>query len=229
MAQVLCAFFLILSLAVPAVAGKKRSSLKSSQKRYSASENLLVNEMLRHLGVQYRRGGSSPSGVDCSGYVGLVYRNAYGLALPHQSASLYHSSDLQKVPLDELKTGDLLFFTTSIKSRKITHVGIYLSEGRFVHAARRKGVIVSSLGKRYYSERIVGARRVIEQPQSGNRDADSSALSDTDATRGTVFDTWGNREDPIVSHSFGLELWQNRDFQAPLFRDSLFPGKEMDL
>ena len=229
MAQVLCAFFLILSLAVPAVAGKKRSSLKSSQKRYPASENLLVNEMLRHLGVQYRRGGSSPSGVDCSGYVGLVYRNAYGLALPHQSASLYLSSDLQKVPLDELKTGDLLFFTSSTKSRRITHVGIYLSEGRFVHAASRKGVIVSSLSKQYYRERIAGARRVIDQPQLRNGDADSFASSDMDATMGTLFDTRGNREDLIASHSFGLELGQDRDFQVSLFQDSLFSWKETDL
>jgi cell wall-associated NlpC family hydrolase len=176
LAKVFFAFFLMLALALPAAASKKRSQKRKAAPKKenpasgnyvnpALSEDSLANEMLKHLGVQYRPGGSSPNGVDCSGYVGMVYRNAYGMELPHQSGSLYASSDLEKIQMDELKTGDLLFFTSSKKGKKINHVGIYLSEREFVHAATGKGVVVSSLDQRYWSERIAGARRVTDKPQ----------------------------------------------------------------
>ena len=228
MALVLCTFIVILCLSVPALAAKKRPSQKrkpSLKKRNPVAENLLVNEMLRHLGAQYQRGGSSPGAVDCSGYVRLVYQNACGLTLPHQSASLYHLSDLQKVPLDDLKTGDLLFFSSSRQSRRIDHVGMYLSEGRFIHATRGKGVIVSSLDQQYYSDRVAGARRVLGQ--SSLRDAPSSDAPGV--SRGTLFDHRKMGADlSVVSHSLGLEIGQNKDFQVSLFQDSLFSRNETD-
>jgi hypothetical protein len=231
MAHVLCAFILILCLAVPAKAGKKRSFQKREpfpRKRYPAAENPLVYEMLRYLGVQYRRGGSSQGGLDCSGFVKLVYRNAYGLALPHQSGSLYISSGLQKITLDELKTGDLLFFTSSRKSRRINHVGIYLSEGRFVHATTRKGVIVSRLDEKYYSERIAGARRVLGQPQLRNADAGSFVLFAMGVSPGTLFDARENGAGlSLMSHSLGLEPGQ--DIQVSVFQDSIFSRTGTDL
>jgi len=227
-AQALCAFVLILCLAVPAVAAKKRSSHKkksTTRTHCPIPDNLLVSEMLRHLGVQYKRGGSSESGVDCSGYVRLVYQNVCGLTLPHHSESLYLSSDLQEVPSDELKTGDLLFFTTSLKSRRISHVGIYLSKGRFVHAASRKGVIVSSLEENYYSERFAGARRVPQQLQWRNEDADSFTLSALGAGPGN---TGNGLEMSMIRQSLGLELGINRDFHVELFQDWLFSWKKLD-
>jgi hypothetical protein len=233
MAQVLCAFIVIFCLIVPALAAKKRSPQKkkpSPKKNYPAPENRLVNEMLKHLGVRYRTGGSNSSGVDCSGYVGLVYRNAYGLALPHHSASLYSSSDLQEVPMEDLKTGDLLFFTSSKRSKRVTHVGIYLPEGKFVHAATKKGVIVSSLDERYWSERIAGARRIPEQPHLKSGGASSFELSALGAGMGTLSDY---REPDahlgIMSHSLDLEFGQNRDFQVSLFQDSFVSWKGTDL
>ena len=226
--QALCAFILILCLAAPAVAAKKRSSHKrksATKTHHPVPDNLLISEMLRHLGVQYQRGGSSESGVDCSGYVRLVYQNVFGLTLPHHSESLYLSSDLQGVPSDDLKTGDLLFFTTSLKSRRISHVGIYLSKGRFVHAASRKGVIVSNLNEHYYSERFAGARRVPQQPQWRDEDADSFALSALGAGLGNR----GNGlEMSMIRQSLGLEFGMNRDFHVALFQDSLFSWKELD-
>ncbi|MDD5205572.1 MAG: C40 family peptidase [Desulfobacterales bacterium] len=225
-AQALCTFMLIFCLAAPAVAAKKRSSHKrkpATKTHYPLPDNLLVSEMLRHLGVQYQRGGSSESGVDCSGYVRLVYQNVCGLTLPHHSESLYLSSDLQEVPSDELKTGDLLFFTTSLKSRRISHVGIYLSKGRFVHAASRKGVIVSNLEENYYRERFAGARRVPQQLQWRNEDADSSILS----APGTGPGNTGNGLE-MSRQSLGLELGINRDFHVELFQDWLFSWKKLD-
>lgn len=220
MAHVLCAFILVLCLIVPALAAKKRSSQKkksSSKKNYATAENHLVKEMLRHLGVRYRRGGDNAGGLDCSGYVGLVYRNAYGLDLPHQSASLFTSSDLSKIPLDELRTGDLLFFTPSKKSRRVNHVGIYLSEGRFVHAASGKGVIVSGLDERHWNERVAGARRVPEPQRYRGGGAEPVAVSALSAGPVTLFDPDLNR----TSHSLGLELGRERTFLVSLFKDFL--------
>jgi hypothetical protein len=93
--------------------------------------------------------------------VGLVYRNLYDVKdLPHQSASLYASPALQKVPLDQLDTGDLLYFTSSSRSKRVNHVGIYLSDSKFIHAARDKGVVVSSLDDPHWRNKVVGANRL---------------------------------------------------------------------
>jgi hypothetical protein len=235
MAHLLCAFILVLCLTLPAFAAKKRSSHKkksSTWKNYSVSDSYLVNEMLKHLGVQYRRGGSSRHGLDCSGYVGLVYRNAYGLELPHQSGSLYISSSLQKVPLDELKTGDLLFFTSSKKSKRVNHVGIYLSEGRFVHAASSKGVIVSGLDEQYYSQRIVGARRVLERPSfEEGAFAEPVSVTALSTGLGALPDVQQRSWDmTTMSHSVGLELGKERSFHLSLFQDLLLsPTMETDV
>jgi len=181
-----CAF-LILCLALPSVAGATRRSAKkkaSHKKQHLTTESFLAREMLKHIGLQYRKGGSSSEGVDCSGYVRLVYQNIYGVTLPRQSSSLYSSSDLQEVSLDGLKTGDLLFFTSSATSKRIDHVGIYLWSGSFIHASIRKGVIVSSLEMPYYSDRFAGARRVPKQWDSLLPwDETDSGRSSYDATK----------------------------------------------
>jgi hypothetical protein len=227
MAHVLCAFILILCLAVPAFASKKRSSQKkkpSPKKDYPTSENCLVNEMLRHVGVQYQSGGTSPGGLDCSGYVGLVYRNAYGMDLPHQSGSLFISSELQKVTTDEIQTGDLLFFTSSRKSKRINHVGIYLSEGRFVHAASGKGVTISGLDEQYWSERYAGARRVPDQSRR-KEGYEPIAFSPLDSNVGTIFERDPRRDQSMVSQSLGLELGKGQPLHVSLFQDSLISSK----
>ena len=163
-AQIICAFLLVLALIGPAAAAKKRSTPKKKPlptQKHPAFSSDVQNEMCKYLGVRYQPGGTSTSGVDCSGFVGLVYRNLYGVSdLPHQSASLYASSSLQRVSLDRLNTGDLLYFTTSRKSKRINHVGIYLSENKFIHAAWEKGVIISSLDEPHWNARIVGANRL---------------------------------------------------------------------
>jgi hypothetical protein len=232
MVQVLCAFVLVLCLAAPALAGKKRSSQKkksSPKKNLPASENKLTKEMLRHLGVQYRRGGTGPHGLDCSGYVGLVYRNVYGLKLPHQSGALFISSGLQKVPMDDLKTGDLVFFTSSKKSKRISHVGIYLSEGRFVHAASGKGVIVSGLEEQYWNERIAGARRIPGQPALANEPPEPIQVSALSPSTTTLFDPQDRSpEVSVLSHSLGLELGMERAFHVSVFQDALLSSLRTD-
>ena len=111
------------------------------------------------VGSPYRLGGSAPgSGLDCSGFVGHVFRQTTGIQLPRDSRAI--SEATQPLVLAELQPGDLVFFNTL--NRAFSHVGIYLGEDRFVHAAssRTGAVMVSSLGDRYWRERFDGARRV---------------------------------------------------------------------
>ena len=111
------------------------------------------------IGQPYRLGGSSPeTGLDCSGFVAHVYGQVTGVILPRDSRSI----SAQTLPLapDELLPGDLVFFNTL--ERAFSHVGIYLGDDRFVHAAssRSGAVMVSSLNNGYWRERYDGARRV---------------------------------------------------------------------
>lgn len=111
------------------------------------------------VGSAYRLGGASPeSGLDCSGFVGHVYRQTTGLQLPRDSRAI--SEATRPLSEAELEPGDLVFFNTL--DRPFSHVGIYLGDGRFVHAtsSRTGGVMISRLGDRYWRERFEGARRV---------------------------------------------------------------------
>jgi cell wall-associated NlpC family hydrolase len=121
------------------------------------------SDMLFHAlmasGVDYRRGGKSyQSGFDCSGLVAHVYREAYGLALPHNTQAQSELGDA--ITLSELEPGDLVFFNT--QRRPFSHVGIYLGEGRFIHAPKEGAVVrTESLHARYWATRFDGARRIM--------------------------------------------------------------------
>lgn len=111
------------------------------------------------VGNPYRPGGISPeTGLDCSGFVSHVFRQTTGIMLPHDSRAISEAS--QPLAHTELRPGDLVFFNTL--NRAFSHVGIYLGDDRFVHAAssRSGAVMVSSLSDRYWRERFDGARRV---------------------------------------------------------------------
>jgi cell wall-associated NlpC family hydrolase len=111
------------------------------------------------VGSPYRLGGISPeTGLDCSGFVGHVFRQTTGIVLPRDSHAI--SEAAQPLAKTELLPGDLVFFNTL--NRAFSHVGIYLGDDRFVHAAssRSGAVMVSNLNDRYWRERFDGARRV---------------------------------------------------------------------
>jgi cell wall-associated NlpC family hydrolase len=111
------------------------------------------------IGSPYRLGGISPeTGLDCSGFVGHVFRQTTGIVLPRDSHAI--SEAAQPLAKTELLPGDLVFFNTL--NRAFSHVGIYLGDDRFVHAAssRSGAVMVSNINDRYWRERFDGARRV---------------------------------------------------------------------
>ncbi len=123
---------------------------------------------MTYLGTPYRRGGTTRRGVDCSGLVGAVY-GEQGLDLPRTAAQQF--AEGAAVAVSDLRPGDLVFFRDTYK-RGISHVGIYVGDGRFLHAAnRRHGVIVSELSRPYYRLRYAGARRPAPEPETADRQA----------------------------------------------------------
>ena len=120
------------------------------------SEALLV--ALMALGVDYRNGGrSSETGFDCSGLVAHVYEEAYGIRLPR--TVLAQSATGIAVSARELEPGDLVFYNTL--GQPYSHVGIYLGEGKFVHAPKTGSTVrVENAGSAYWSKRFSGARRI---------------------------------------------------------------------
>ncbi len=118
----------------------------------------VLQKALALLGTPYRWGGTSPDGgFDCSGMVGYVFRSALGIELPRVSREM--AKDGEKVDRGSLAVGDLVFF--SRRGKRVDHVGIYVGDGRFVHAPRTgRDVTVSSLTEGYWSRKFLQARRV---------------------------------------------------------------------
>ena len=120
------------------------------------SEALL--QTLLALGLDYRYGGNSPvTGFDCSGLVAHVYLEAWNIRLPRNTSA--QSKVGTPVSLAELQAGDLVFYDTL--KRPYSHVGIYLGDGKFVHAPKTGAQVrVESITSTYWAQRFNGARRV---------------------------------------------------------------------
>lgn len=124
----------------------------------------LIGTALANLGTRYVWGGTSRSGFDCSGLTSYVYKQ-HGKAIPRTAAA--QAKQGQTVSKGELKEGDLVFFRTS-RGNRISHVGIYMGNGKFVHASSGSGkVITSSLNEGYYNRRYAGAKRVANVGSNG--------------------------------------------------------------
>ena len=98
------------------------------------------------MGSPHRLGGQTKSGIDCSGFVGMVYQQVYGKNLPRSSRDM--GEVIKRKYDDQLKEGDLVFF--SFGGKTIDHVGIYLHNDKFVHVSTKQGVVISNLKDPWY-------------------------------------------------------------------------------
>lgn len=122
----------------------------------ASSADNLINIGKKYMGTKYRYGGTTTKGFDCSGYTQYVFREA-GTPIPRTTGGQY--SQGKAVSKANLKTGDLVFFNTS--GRGVSHVGIFIKGGKFIHASTSQGVTITPLNDPYYwGKRYIGARRV---------------------------------------------------------------------
>ncbi|MDO4770713.1 C40 family peptidase [Porphyromonas sp.] len=129
----------------------------------SAEDNLTLYEFIKDwLRVPYRYGAYTKAGTDCSGFVYHLYKDVYGINVTRTSAQGLRERS-HTIPKKDLKEGDLVFF--NIRNRTggaASHVGVYLKNGLFVHAATRTGVTISRLSDSYYSRYYLSAGRIRE-------------------------------------------------------------------
>lgn len=142
------------------------------------ADSKLDNTIGKVIGVDYDYGGTTTGGFDCSGFTGYVFKKL-GISLPRSSKEQFQRG--KKVARDDLRAGDLVFFNTS--GHGVSHVGIYIGDGKFAHASVTRGVTIDSLSADYYVKRYIGARRVMDTDtyQEVATDPDVAAGADESA------------------------------------------------
>lgn len=120
----------------------------------------LLETIDKWWGTKYCLGGNTENCIDCSAFTQVVMRDVFNTILPRTAQEQYDNSE--KIELADLQEGDLVFFHTTGRSRDITHVGVYLRNNKFVHAATSGGVMISDLNEKYWQPRFRGAGRVVK-------------------------------------------------------------------
>lgn len=135
--------------------------IKLQELRDRASE--LTVKAMDMLGIRYKRGGNTPeNGLDCSGFVRYVFKDALGAELPRTSQEI--SKVGEQIETKDLQPGDLVFYNTL--RRGFSHVGIYLGDNKFIHSPSAGGQVrIESMDISYWKKRFNGARRINEEPQ----------------------------------------------------------------
>lgn len=138
---------------------------------------LLRGHLYQHYqlwkGAPYRMGGMTTRGIDCSGFVLITFKALLDLSLPR---TVDEQSTLGSgVTAGDLRSGDLVFFKIGTATR---HVGIYLDQGRFMHASTRRGVMISGLADGYWRQRFWQARRIRIPPMAREPRGGARALND---------------------------------------------------
>ena len=122
------------------------------------NDGKLVKEAKSWLGTKYKYGGHSKEGTDCSGFVMQVFLKVYNVKLPRSSKSQHaYCTEIKK---SKIEVGDLVFFATGKSKSTVSHVGIYIGNGEFIHASSSKGVVISKLEQNYYQRTFISAGRV---------------------------------------------------------------------
>ncbi len=109
------------------------------------------------MGVPYKYGGNDKNGIDCSGFTGLLYREVYNKNVSGPTSTLIDLTNI--IDEKELKEGDMVFFHIE-KKGKVSHVGVYLQNNKFVHATTKKGVMINDLNENYYKQHYFKSGRL---------------------------------------------------------------------
>lgn len=112
----------------------------------------------KYWGADYRMGAEGPQQFDCSGFVRRIFSEAYHYTLPRSSKEQFGVGEM--VNKTSLEYADLVFFTTN-GHKTVSHVGVYIGNGKFAHASTSVGVTITALESDYYRDRYLGARRVL--------------------------------------------------------------------
>ena len=145
-----------------AIAQAEAKKIGETYKISALDKQKLLEDAKYFKGGKYVWGGTTPEGFDCSGYVQYLYKK-HNINPPRTAWA--QSKKGTTVEIDDLQKGDLLFFLTDKKRGiPVTHVGIYMGEGKFIHAAsKKKGIIISSLTHGSYARTFVSAKRVVDK------------------------------------------------------------------
>lgn len=135
-----------------------RQAAAEAAGRAPESVRPLVEEAYRWIGTPYSYGGKSRSGTDCSGFLQSIYRNAMGISIPRSTRE--QSDFCANIKAERLEPGDLVFFNSTGRKGKVSHVGLYVGDGKIVHASSSRGVIESSLSEKYYTKHYNHSGRV---------------------------------------------------------------------
>ena len=166
MRKVLSTFLLTSLIALSCTTGAVAEPLRKADEqpsffeRYTNAAQDVILQGLKMVGVSYRRGGTSEdAGLDCSGFVQLVFKDSLGTLLPRTARE--QSEVGQQVDSSQLKPGDLVFFNTM--RRTFSHVGIYLGDNHFLHSPKPGAEVrVENMDSSYWMKRYNGARRIID-------------------------------------------------------------------
>ena len=121
----------------------------------AVTKNILLAQYDEWKGTRYKYGGSSKDGIDCSGFIHQTFLSKFGIKLPRES--IIQGKVGYDIPVSLLQPGDLVFFKIGIN---ITHVGIYIDNGEFIHVSKSMGVTKSSLNDSYWHKRYWKTRRI---------------------------------------------------------------------
>lgn len=161
----LLALLTVLLLSACSTKGPVDQQAATSYQQPSTAFNPAADEVLLRaiglVGTPYVWGGNTPSsGFDCSGLIGFVYQEVAGIRLPRTTQQMLHMPG-QQIARNQLQSGDIIFFATTGRGR-VSHAGIYVGEGRFVHAPSNGGTVrLDSVNAAYWNKAYLQAKRVL--------------------------------------------------------------------
>lgn len=213
--------FLFLLVLIPpdalSASEKTKAQPDFSDEKKGSEDRSLQEQLKAYLGIPYRRGGACLKGMDCSGFSSFIYSNMFGVDLPHNAASQYLLSFLEPVLQEDLQPGDLLFFS---RRKRIDHVGVYLGDGKFIHASgKKRRITISNFDSPYFKRTFVAAKRLAAgypSSQTGDYETETSidlSFEERDRIRF------------LLAGSRGLAADEFGRFAEPRFLDGI-PGGE---